>query len=388
MKRSLTIEPQSAKTSYNVTIRIDSLAGCGRWAKKLIGRSGRRVAVVSDSRVFQLYGEHLAHSFESTDLRAEVFLIKGGERAKTLRTAEQILSFLSKAGITRTDAVLAFGGGLAGDLAGFAAATHLRGVRFLQVPTTLLAMIDASVGGKTGVNSPLGKNLIGAFHQPAGVLIDPAVLATLPGRELTGGFCEAIKQAAVTSPALLERTADLLSCYPVKQFTQHFNDRAFRVQLTDLIYAQTSAKAAVVAADPQESTDRKDARSRKVLNFGHTLAHALEKVTLYRSLRHGEAVGYGILFAAELSKNLALCSNEDVELLNDVVRRAGKLPVLRDIDEKEVFEAFRSDKKHTAGSLQMVLIKGIGKPVIVPFEVIPQNVFSRVLRKLLRTWAE
>jgi 3-dehydroquinate synthase len=388
MKRSLTIDLPAARTSYDVTFRFNSLAACGSWANKLLGRGGRSVAVVSDPTVFGLYGDSLIHSLENTGLRSNTHLIRGGERAKTLGTVERILSFLSTTKITRSDAVLALGGGVVGDLAGFAAATHLRGVKFLQVPTTLLAMVDAAVGGKTGVNSPFGKNLIGAFHQPAGVLVDPGVLETLPRRELTAGFSEAIKQAAVTSQELFDRTREFLSANPVATFGRHFDSPDLRSGLFDLIYAQIAAKGAIVAADPQESTGRKDAHSRKVLNFGHTLAHALEKVTNYQSLRHGEAVGYGILFAAELSKNLALCSQEDVESLNDVVHRAGKLPVLRNIDEGKVFEAFRSDKKHSAGSLQMVLIKGIGKPVIVPFELIPQNVFRRVLRKFLRTWAE
>ena len=315
------------------------------------------------------------------------YLMKDGEQHKSLKTAQSALGAMSKAGLTRTDAVVALGGGVVGDLAGFASAIYLRGIAFLQIPTTLLSMIDSSVGGKTGVNTAFGKNLIGAFHQPAGVLIDPGVLKTLPVRELTAGLCEMVKHGAIGGKPLLKQTADLLSKFPVETFAGNFEISNFRSEISDLIAANVAFKATIVAGDERESSKRLDRRSRKILNFGHTLAHALEKVTNYKYFKHGEAVGYGILFAAGLSKSLALCDEKDVKLLNDVVQCVGTLPLLANIDRNEVFEAFKFDKKHLAGSLQMVLLKGIGKPVILTEKDIPRVTTQKVLKELLQKWA-
>ena len=248
-------------------------------------------------------------------------------------------------------------------------------------------MIDSSVGGKTGVNSATAKNQIGAFLQPKGVLIDTATLKTLPARELTAGFCEAVKQAVISDKKLFKQTADFLVVFPPREFEQFFDDKYFKSQISDLIFNQVAFKAEIVAGDERESSKRIDKRSRKVLNFGHTLAHALEKVTEYKYLKHGEAVGYGIMFAAELSKSLALCGEKDVKLLNDVVHRAGRLPRLASIDTREVFEAFKFDKKHLSGSLQMVLLKGIGKPMIVSEKDIPRSLLIKVLKDFLQKWS-
>ena len=287
--------------------------------------------------------------------------MKDGERYKDLRTTEAVLKFLTEAQLSRADAVIAVGGGVVGDLAGFAAAIYLRGIPFLQVPTTLLAMIDSSVGGKTGVNTSFGKNLVGSFHQPRGVFVDTDVLRTLPAREFTAGFCEAIKQGAVSGRSLLNQTNDFLTGFQMAGLA----DPNFKSEISNLISSHIQFKAAIVEADERESARNNGPKSRKVLNFGHTLAHALEKVTKYRYFRHGEAVGHGILFAAELSKSLALFGENDVRLLNDVVQCAGMLPSLANIDLDEVIEAFAADKKNLSGSLQVVLLKGIGKPVIV-----------------------
>ena len=248
-------------------------------------------------------------------------------------------------------------------------------------------MIDSSVGGKTGVNSAFGKNLIGAFHQPIGVLIDTSTLKTLPRRELTAGFCEAIKQGAIGSKKLLKLIDEFLMAFPPDQIHRFIDDKTFKFQISNLIFAQIVFKAEIVADDEYESSARTDRKSRKILNFGHTLAHALENVTDYKQLKHGEAVGYGILFAAELSKSLALCGEKDVNLLNDVLHRAGTLPRLVNIDAHEVFEAFKHDKKQLSGSLQMVLIKGIGKPVIVSETDLPRTIILKTLKDLLSTWA-
>lgn len=385
--RLVNISLSRQSSDYKINIGHGLLAGAGIWARKCLGTDAAKIVIVSNPTVFKLYGRQTEESLCAAGFIVSRFLVKDGETNKNLSSAESILRFFSETGLTRTDAVVALGGGVVGDLAGFASAIYLRGIRFLQIPTTLLSMIDSSVGGKTGVNSKFGKNLIGAFHQPSGVLIDTATLKTLSTREMTAGFCEAVKQGAIGGKKLLKQTGDFLSDYPPDEFQQFFDDRKFQIQISNLIAAQVEFKARIVAGDERESSSRLDAKSRKILNFGHTLAHALEKVTDYKYLKHGEAVGYGILFAAELSKSLALIDEKGVKWLNDVVHRVGQLPPLANIDSQEVFEAFRFDKKHLSGELQMILLIGIGKPVIRSQTDIPLSTTKSVLKKLLRKWA-
>jgi 3-dehydroquinate synthase len=238
-------------------------------------------------------------------------------------------------------------------------------------------MIDSAVGGKTGINSEYGKNLIGAFHRPSGVLIDVDVLRTLARRELTAGFCEAIKHGALSGQKLFEETAGFLTDFPpVKGFAT--NDRS-----VNLIADQVAFKASIVRQDEREKTDRKDSKSRKILNFGHTFGHALEKVTDYRRFRHGEAVGYGMLLAAELSKNLDLFSQSELKLFNDVVRRAGKLPGIGGISPESIFESLKFDKKSTGGKLTWVLLRSIGKPAIVSETDIPRKALAKAVKTIL-----
>ncbi len=332
-------------SGYEIRIGHDLLDGCGKWARKSIGKNAAKVGVISDPAVFRLYGDRVKTSLVNTGFEVPHFLIKAGESNKNLKATGSILGFLAKAKLPRTDAVIALGGGVVGDLAGFAAAIYLRGIAFLQVPTTLLSMIDSSVGGKTGVNLTAGKNLVGAFHQPKGVLIDTSTLTTLTSRELTAGFCEAIKQGAISGRKLLDQTSGLLTRFPPSEITKYCTNKKFLRQVSDLVASQVTFKARIVAGDGQESVGRRDPRSRKILNFGHTLAHALEKVTNYQYFKHGEAVGYGILFAAELSKNIDLCAEKDVKLLNDVVHPVGPLPRLSGIGSDYPLETFPSDKK-------------------------------------------
>ncbi len=387
VRTSVKVRLDSNVRAYRVDIGADVVARASRWAQTCLKKGGGKIVIVSNPTVFKLYGGQCELSLRQAGFTVTTFLMKDGEMHKSLRTAESALKAFSESGLTRTDAVVALGGGVVGDLAGFAAAMYLRGVAFLQIPTTLLAMIDSSVGGKTGVNSAFGKNLIGAFHQPSGVLIDVATLATLPPREITAGFCEMIKQGAIGGNSLLKRTDELLARYPISDFPKHLGHRNFRSEISNLIASNVEFKAKIVAGDEFESAEKTDAKSRKILNFGHTLAHALEKVTNYGYFKHGEAVGYGILFAAELSKSVALCDGKVVNLLYDVMHRVGTLPPLTNIDTTEVIEAFRFDKKNLSGSLQMVLLKGIGRPVIVSSQDIPQKAVHTVLKSFLQKWS-
>ena len=387
VRKIVKIRIKRPASSYRISVGSRTLSSAGTWAQNTLKKGSGKIVIVSNPTVFKLYGEQCESPLRQAGFSVTTFLMKDGEANKSLRTAESALKAFSEAGLTRTDAVVALGGGVVGDLAGFAAAMYLRGVAFLQIPTTLLAMIDSSVGGKTGVNSAFGKNLIGAFHQPSGVLIDVATLVTLPQREITAGFCEMIKHGAIAGKPLLKRTDQLLEKYQIDEFAEHLDDRSFRSEISNLIASNVEFKAKIVAGDEFESAEKTDAKSRKILNFGHTLAHALEKVTNYGYFKHGEAVGYGILFAAELSKSLALCDEKVVKLLYDVVHRVGTLPTLNNIDTTEVIEAFRFDKKNLSGSLQMVLLKGIGRPVIVGQQDIPQKAVQTVLKNFLQKWS-
>lgn len=381
--RIVPVRVRPVATNYRIQIGSGLLQSCGEWAGDCLGEA-HKAAIVSNPIVYKLYGDKLRESLESAGFRTGVWLMGDGERHKNLRSLENVLKFFNEIRLSRSDAVVALGGGVVGDLAGFASAVHLRGVPFLQIPTTLLAMIDSSVGGKTAVNSSFGKNLIGAFHQPAGVLIDVSVLKTLPGREITAGFCEAVKQGAVSGRQLFNKTAALLSKYPSSGFRNYFSSREFTSGMISLIESQVAFKAAIVRQDERESTIRSDAKSRKILNFGHTLAHALEKVTKYRYFKHGEAVGYGVIFAAELSKKLELLPENDLQLLNDVVHRTGELPAMPDIDPREILDAFKADKKSVAESVQWILLKGIGNPVVLSDKDIPQAVLRTALKKIRR----
>jgi len=386
-KRIIKVKLERRVVSYRVTVGGGLLASVGHWASSELRRGDGKVAVVSNPTVHKLYGEVVESSLKAAGFHVSRFLMRDGEAYKTLVTAGSALRIFSDAGLTRSDAVVALGGGVVGDLAGFAAGVYLRGVRCLQIPTTLLAMVDSSVGGKTGVNTAFGKNLIGAFHDPAGVLIDPAVLRTLTPRELAAGFCEVIKHSALAGRGQVEQTGELLAKYSLDQFSDHFTDKDFRSEISNLILANIEFKSRIVAGDSMEDAGRTDSRSRKVLNLGHTLAHALEMVTDYKYLRHGEAVGYGILFAAELSKTLALCGEKDVNLLYDVVHRVGSLPSLAGIDTRAIIEAFDLDKKNIAGSRQIVLLRGIGKPVVLTGKDIPPKMLLSVLTRCLKKWA-
>jgi len=377
--RRVKINHRNISPGYEIIVSGGQLAGMDEWARNCLGSSATKAVILSNPTVFAIYGDIVERSLKRAGFQVSISLMKDGERYKNLSSLDSLLNHLSTERLSRDDVVVALGGGVVGDLAGFAAAVYLRGIRFLQVPTTLLAMIDSSVGGKTGINTEFGKNLVGAFHDPAGVLIDVDALWTLPLRELTAGFCEAIKQGAISGRKLFDMTSKYLTDFPPAK-RQLESDR-----LSELITAQVAFKASVVKQDQNESTGRIDARSRKILNFGHTFGHALEKVTKYRRLRHGEAVGYGIMLAGELSKNLDLLPRNELDSLNDVVHRAGRLPRISDIEPESIYEALKFDKKSSGGNISWILLKGIGKPVIISEKDIPRSALTKAVKTILKS---
>ncbi|MFN7915396.1 MAG: 3-dehydroquinate synthase [Vicinamibacterales bacterium] len=321
-------------------------------------KAPKRRFVVSSPTVWRFHGQR----FEAA-CKAEPIIVPDGERFKQTPTVMRVYDALIKANAERNTTLITFGGGVIGDLAGYAAATYLRGIALVHVPTTLLAQVDSAIGGKTGVNHPLGKNLIGAFYQPHAVVVDPAVLGTLPRREFRAGLYEVIKYGVTSSPTLFERIA--------KDHRAIFN-RDPEV-LTAIIAESCRIKADVVTKDEKESG------LRKILNFGHTAGHALEAVTKYRRFRHGEAVGYGMLVAAELAVARGAMDPGARKALYDVVASLGPLPPVGDISLAEVLEAMKHDKKIVDGRLNFVLPTGIGSWSIV------DDVTGKELKKALAT---
>jgi len=281
--------------------------------------------------------------------RAKPMLIPDGERAKTLATVEKIYGAMIRRRLDRSATLVAFGGGVVGDVAGFAAATYLRGIRLVQVPTTLLAQVDSAIGGKVGVNLPDGKNLVGSFHAPSIVVCDPDVLRTLPRREFRAGLYEVVKYGVIASRSLFERVSANLPAI----FAQ---DAAL---MSDLIAECCRIKARVVELDERE------AGPRRVLNFGHTVGHALEAITRYRRFLHGEAIGYGMLAAARVSAARGLLRSDEEARLQDVIKRMGALPKVSDLSVRPALEAITHDKKVTRGRLHFVLARVLGATAIV-----------------------
>jgi 3-dehydroquinate synthase len=345
---ALTVNVPLGARAYDITIADGALARAGELARDAFGERARRAVVISNPRVYASYGARLERGLRRAGFEVLQTLIPDGERAKSLRTAERVYSFLIERRVERGDGVIALGGGVVGDLAGFVAATYLRGVNYVQVPTTLLAQIDSSVGGKTAVNHALGKNLIGAFHQPRAVVIDPAVLLTLARRELRAGLYEALKYGIIRDPALVDLLRNERRAIEVR-------DPAVMARL---IARCCEIKAEVVAADEREGG------LRRILNFGHTVGHALEAVTAYRRLKHGEAVGYGMKCASEIARRMGLLAKEDEEVIRTGVEEMGPLPLLSDLDSREVIAAMGRDKKVAAGKLSLVLPKRIGEVVV------------------------
>src|SRR5882672_1473487 len=337
------IDVPTPSRAYSVTIGDGALDGVGR-ALDDLGAPARRF-IVSSPLVWRLHGSQLARAVTV----AAPILVPDGERFKQLATVARIYDALVRANADRATTLVTFGGGVIGDMAGFAAATYLRGVALVHVPTTLLAQVDSAIGGKVGVNHPLGKNLIGAFHQPHAVIVDPLVLVTLPRREFRAGLYEVIKYGMTSSASLFDRVARERKAI----FTRSPE------ALTPIIAESCRIKASVVADDERE------AGPRRVLNFGHTAGHAIEAVTKYRRFRHGEAVGYGMLVAAELAKARGALADRDRQALGDVITSLGPLPPIADLSATEMLDAMKHDKKVVAGRLHFVLPTAVGATTIV-----------------------
>jgi 3-dehydroquinate synthase len=371
----LQISLSGNKRTSSITIGPGSRFGLVQLIRDVKELKPRRVLVLSNKRVFGLYGADVVAGLQKEKFEIFAWLMPEGEQFKSFRSLEKAVNFLGHNGFERNDLVVALGGGVVGDLAGFAAAIYLRGIPFIQMPTTLLAQIDSSVGGKTAINLAVGKNMVGAFYQPPFVLIDTETLSSLPPRELVAGFCEMVKHGLIASKSLFKSTIKTLNTFASSRNAIQSNE------FESLIAANCKFKASIVANDEREATDRADVKSRRILNFGHTTAHALEAITNYRVFRHGEAVGYGMLVAGEISKNLGLLKATELESLREAVRLCGPLPRASHLNIDQIVRALQHDKKSVAGKINWVLLEGIGAPKIVA----GSQVSASVLRLSLRT---
>jgi 3-dehydroquinate synthase len=318
------------------------------------------VHVVSSHKVWRAVGKRV-HRGLKLSKNGAVHLFDDAESAKNLRSVEQITRSLSREGADRRSLLVAVGGGVVGDVAGFAASAFLRGVQLVQVPTTLVAQVDSSIGGKTGVNLPEGKNLVGSFYPPRLVVTDPELLRTLSDHEFRGGLAEVIKHAIIADGqmfAALEKDMEKLL-------------RRDRHAIGSLIPRNVEIKARVVSRDERESG------LREILNFGHTFAHALESVTKYRRYQHGEAVAWGMIAASFLGHELGLTRAHDVSRIVALIRRLGPLPPWPSVPPSTLLEAMRSDKKARSGVLRFVLSPRIGSAR--SYDAVPLHVVERVL---------
>jgi shikimate kinase/3-dehydroquinate synthase len=356
----ITLSVRHPGGEYPIHIGDGLLAQIGGALRAVGVLEGSRVAVVSNSVVAPLYGEQVEEVLRAVGLQPFACSIPDGEQHKTLATVAALYDQFLANGMDRSGTVLALGGGVTGDVAGFAAATFMRGVRFAQAPTTLLAMVDASVGGKTGVDLPQGKNLVGVFKQPVMVLIDPAVLATLPDEEIRSGMAETIKHGVIGAPDLF---AELESSVPSLQSPISTAQLARSLQV----------KINVVEQDPLEHG------RRAVLNLGHTVGHALEQLSGFR-LRHGEAVGIGMVAAAWIAAELERAEPSLADRIEALLVTWG-LPVrCPPFDADGIWEAMAHDKKRQGRSLRWVLPRAIGEVEIV--EGVPPETVTLVLREL------
>ncbi len=348
--------------AYRITIAPGLLGDGAALAAPL---RGRQALLVSDDKVAPLYAADVAEVLRQArpDIRIETCVLPAGEASKTLASFAVVIDALAALGATRDACVYALGGGMVGDLAGFAAACWMRGIDCVQLPTSLLAMVDSSVGGKTAVDLAQGKNLVGAFHPPRAVFVDTATLRTLPDRELRAGLAEVVKYGAILDAGFL----DWLDVHIDALLAR--DDAA----LTEAIARSCAHKAAIVARDPFEHGER------ALLNFGHTFGHAIEAEARYGGLNHGEAVAVGMVLAARLSAALGLADAANCDRLQTLVDRFG-LPTMlpAGLDPAALLARMRLDKKAQAGGLRFVLWSGMGRAQVVPN--VPESVVLATLR--------
>tara|TARA_Y100000590_G_scaffold181929_1_gene207312 strand:- start:30672 stop:32342 length:1671 start_codon:yes stop_codon:yes gene_type:complete len=339
------ISVQTESSDYDVFFGVNILEDIGDFISSKLGKT--KCHVIFDSNIREALQDPIISSLDKADLDSDLYVYSGGEENKNLDSAEQIYSWLSEVRAERKDTIVAVGGGVTGDLAGFVAATYARGLKIVHVPTTLLAMVDSSIGGKVAVDLPAGKNLVGAFHQPSLVLSDITCLASLPPKEMVSGWAEVIKTALALDNDLLQSLNQLPS---VDSSTMPNG------VLLDIIYRTAKIKADVITIDEKEATGL-----RARLNYGHTLGHAIETAGKYKLLTHGESVALGMVFASNLGVQLGILDSSAKDTHDQIIAKFG-LPTTppQGLDIEDVFNSIQRDKKIVDGKLSWILIDELG----------------------------
>lgn len=333
----------SDKSLSEIYIENGLLSKVGELTKTVL--KGKKIALISDTNVYPLYGENIKNQLENEGYKVFTYIFKAGEASKNTRELIKIVEFMAENGLTREDGAVALGGGVCGDMVGFAASVFLRGIKFVQIPTSLLAQVDSSVGGKTAVDLPQGKNLCGAFHQPSLVIIDPDVLKTLSHHFFSDGMGEVIKYGCIKSASLFEK----LESGDVKD------------NLTDIITECVSIKRQVVENDEKEHGER------ALLNFGHTCGHAIEKLWNFETVSHGEAVAIGMVMITRAGENLGITEKGTTDRLIKVLEK-NDLKISDTHTDKEIISAMNGDKKRTGTGIKFVMINKIGSSFINPIK--------------------
>ena len=334
--------------SYDIEIERGLLPHVGVKIKTLLPKA-EKIAIITDSHVGPLYASLLQKSLEKEGLAVAVLTFPAGEERKNLQTLGSLYDGLAEAGLTRSDAVVALGGGVTGDMGGLAAATFLRGVAFIQIPTSLLATVDSSVGGKVAIDLPGGKNLVGAFYQPKAVFIDPDLLKTLPVRYLHDGLAEVIKYGCIMDKELFMRLEKIQ------------NDTELLTRADEIIETCCNIKARIV------EHDEFDTGERMLLNFGHTLGHAVEKTFRFDKYSHGEGVGIGMVLLTRRSEKLGLTESGVADRIAALLQKF-HLPVTVDMQQEDFLQAIALDKKKRGSHLTLILLKNIGESILQKVE--------------------
>jgi len=348
---SRSIRVELGERSYPIRLGTGILDSAG--VAILEATKAKRALVITDTNVGRRYAARLIESIEKTGVRARRITVPAGDKTKNLAQVEQLYGKLIDFGADRGTVVVALGGGMVGDLAGFLAATYLRGIAFVQVPTTILAMVDASIGGKVGVNLSQGKNLVGAFHQPKLVWIDVETLKTLPRRERAAGLAEVVKAAVI---------------WDARFFRRLETEIELAWELDPQVLIPTLARACAIKAEVVER-DERESDLRMLLNFGHTLAHSVETLQGYRGALHGEAVAMGMVFAARRSETLGLCPTGVAQRIESMLGRIELPTVLPDFPRRAYLDVLGVDKKKRDERIQFVVLRAIGKAETVPLRV-------------------
>jgi 3-dehydroquinate synthase len=340
--RTLTVN--LSERSYSIYIEKGLLHNIGEEIKKIY--KNRKIAIITDSNIEALYGESIQKSFEKENFLIKKILVEPGEKSKSFEVLQQVCDELLDFELTRSDLIITFGGGVVGDLGGFAASILLRGIPFIQIPTSLLAQIDSSIGGKVAVNTSRGKNLVGTFYQPLAVFIDPDLLKTLEDRYLSDGMAEVIKTAAIRDSQLFH------------ELLQYKTKEALFQQLESIIYTCCSIKKALV------EIDEKDTGERMVLNFGHTIGHGIEKYFNYETYTHGEAVAIGMYAITKSSEELSITKKGTAALIKEILTQYQLPCELPPMDKAEILSTMKLDKKNTSKNMNLILLKNIGEGFI------------------------